>query len=86
MSPEALIFPISHFLKDLTHSALLRTSKFSIKTLESRVHIRPELHAFSEIEIRFDRAPSGPARPPFLDTIAPGMLKGQAGAGFTSGQ
>ena len=22
MSPEALIFPISHFLKDLTHSAV----------------------------------------------------------------
>ena len=34
----------------------------------------------------FVRAPCGPARSPFLDTIAPGMLKRQARAGFTFGQ
>ena len=36
MSPEALIFPISHFLKDLTHSALFNTcntSRFRTFTL-----------------------------------------------------
>ena len=45
MSPEALIFPISHFLKDLSHSAMLSFWGVATHSQEARIQNQPECPA-----------------------------------------